>query len=61
VGQVRLLKAQSVRRLTARPAESEHLERKSTLSNISKAIRNQLFNQIKKGKIVIEDLIPPFT
>ncbi|OOE13861.1 hypothetical protein UN64_01205 [Fictibacillus arsenicus] len=28
-GQVRLLKAQSARRLTTRPAESEHLERKS--------------------------------
>ncbi|ANX10482.1 hypothetical protein ABE41_000295 [Fictibacillus arsenicus] len=36
VGQVRLLKAQSVRRLTARPMESEQLERKSTTSRATR-------------------------
>jgi hypothetical protein len=55
VGQVRLLKAQSVRRLTARPVESEYLERKSTSSN-----SNKVYSQTKEKTLASAKVLPTF-
>jgi hypothetical protein len=60
VGQVRLLKAQSVRRLTARPVESEYLERRSTTFKGNKE-KGRILKKVtplsfKNGVIRVEQL-----